>query len=242
MILTMFKKVILSILLILSASRSLLAADADINIPVGLAQSLFNEVTEELGLAIAYIPLAPAENLGIIGFDVGLEVTAVDIDEDLFKNAQVIADPPSLLPFPKLHIQKGLPFRIDIGAVYSKAPNSNISMAGGEIKYAILTGTAVTPALAIRGSYTRLFGVTGLDLETFGADLSVSKGFLFLTPYGGVGQIWIKADSDIINLEQTTSKTRGFVGLKAAILPFSIVGEYDISEVPSYNLRLNISF
>lgn len=238
----MFKKIILSALFILLASSRLSAADVDIKIPPGLAQSQFNDVTKELGLAIAYIALAPAENLGIIGLDMGLELTAVDIDEDLFKDANVITKPPSLIPFPKIHIQKGLPFGIDIGGIYSKVPSSNISMAGGEIKYAILTGTAVTPALAIRGSYTRLFGVSGLDLETFGADLSISKGFLFLTPYAGVGQIWIKANSDIANLKQTTNKTRGFIGLKAAILPFSIVGEYDISEVPSYNLRLNISF
>lgn len=238
----MLKKVIIAVSIILSVSGSLFAADADIKIPAGLGQSQFNDVTKELGLAIAYVPLAPAENLGIIGFDMGVELTAVDIDQDLFKKTKVIADPPSLIPFPKLHLQKGLPFGIDIGAIYSKVPTSNISIAGGEIKYAILTGTAVTPALAIRGSYTRLLGVSDLDLETFGADLSISKGFLFLTPYAGIGQVWIKANSDIVNLEQNTSKTRGFIGLKAAILPFSIVGEYDISEVPSYNLRLNISF
>lgn len=237
----MIKKIILSLLFILFSSGPLLAADADISIPQGFPQSTFREVTEELGLAIAYVPLAPAENLGITGFDLGVEVTAVNIDEDLFRD--VMSDPPGTLVFPKLHIQKGIPFGIDLGAIYSKVPNSDISLAGGEVKWAILTGTAATPALAIRGSYTRLLGVSDLDLETFGADLSVSKGFFFLTPYAGVGQIWIMAESNIASLEkETSSKTRGFIGLKASLLPFSIVGEYDISEVSSFNLRLNISF
>ncbi len=237
----MINKIIFSLLLILLASGHLLAADADINIPAGLPQSTFREVTEELGLAIAYVPLAPAENLGITGFDLGIEFTAVNIDEVLFRD--VMNDPPGTLVFPKLHIQKGLPFGIDLGAIYSKVPNSDISLAGGEVKWAILTGTAATPAVAIRGSYTRLMGVSDLDLQTFGADLSVSKGIFFLTPYAGVGQIWIRANSDIAGLEkESSSKTRGFIGLKASLLPFSVVGEYDISEVSSFNLRLNISF
>ena len=239
----MTKKIIpLSLLiLLLLTSGHLLAADVNINIPPGLPQSTFKEITEELGLAIAYVPLSPAENLGITGIDVGIEFTAVDIDEDLFRG--VMSDPPGQLVIPKIHVQKGLPFGIDLGAIYSKVPSSDISLAGGEIKWAILTGTAATPALAIRGSYTRLIGVSDLDLETFGADLSVSKGILFMTPYAGVGQIWIRANSNITGLDKESStKTRGFIGLKASLLPFSVVGEYDISEVPSFSLRLNISF
>jgi hypothetical protein len=239
----MTKKIIpLSLLiLLLLTSGHLLAADANINISPGLPQSTFREVTEELGIAIAYVPLAPAENLGITGIDVGVEFTAVDIDEDLFRG--VMSDPPGQLVIPKIHVQKGLPFGIDLGAIYSKVPNSDISMAGGEVKWAILTGTAATPALAIRGSYTRLIGVSDLDLETFGADLSVSKGVFFLTPYAGVGQIWIRANSNTTGLDKESStKTRGFIGLKASLLPFSVVGEYDIAEVSSFSLRLNISF
>ena len=237
----MIKKIILSLLLLLFTSGRLLAADADIKIQPGLLQSKFKEITEELGLAITYVPLSPAENLGITGIDVGVEFTAVDIDEDLFRG--VMSDPPGQLVFPKIHIQKGLPFGIDLGAIYSKVPNSDISLAGGEVKWAILTGTAATPALAIRGSYTRLIGVSDLDLETFGADLSVSKGIFFLTPYAGVGQIWIRANSNTAGLnKESSNKTRGFIGLKASLLPFSVVGEYDISEVSSFSLRLNISF
>ncbi len=239
----MIKKIIPSLLLIfLFTSGHLLAADANLNIPLGIGQPQFNAVTEELGLSVAYVPLAPAENLGIIGFDLGAELTTVDIDEELFKRAGVSSNPPGFLVFPKLHLQKGLPFGIDFGAIYSRVPNSNISLAGAEIKWAILTGTAATPALALRASYTRLIGISSLDLETFGADLSISKGVLFFTPYAGIGQVWIKASSDLVGLEDTASKTRGFVGLKASLLPFSIVGEYDISDVPSYSLRLNISF
>ncbi|MBI5746149.1 MAG: hypothetical protein HZA13_04010 [Nitrospirae bacterium] len=239
----MIKKIIpslLSLILLLLTSGYLFAADANINIPLGIGQSEFNTVTEELGLSVAYVPLAPAENLGITGIDVGVEFTAVDIDEDLFRG--VMSDPPGQLVFPRLHIQKGLPFGIDLGAIYSRVPNSNISLAGGEIKWAILTGTAATPALALRASYTRLIGISSLDLETFGADLSISKGILFLTPYAGIGQVLIKASSDLVGLEDTASKTRGFLGLKASLLPLSIVGEYDISEVSSFSLRLNISF
>ena len=35
------------------------------------------------------------------------------------------------------------------------------------------------PAVALRGSYTKLLGVSDMDLNTYGLDLSASKGIAF---------------------------------------------------------------
>ena len=222
------------------------AAKYDIAIPSTTAylQGQFHDLSEQLGLAIAYRALAPAEPLGLLGFDVGVEITASKIDRnESFWTKVMPSTPPGYLPFPKLHAQKGLPFGIDVGLVYTKLPSSNIGMVGGEIKWAILKGTLATPALAIRGSYTTLTGVDQLDLSTYGADVSVSKGIAFVTPYLGVGQVWIKSSTDAVPLQdESISATRTFVGAKLSLLLLSFAAEVDFSKVPSYSFRAGLSF
>ncbi len=171
----------------------------------------------------------------------------MDEDASFLKDATADSDPPSFFLFPRLHAQKGLPFGIDVGVVYAKVQQSNIGLIGGEIKWALLKGTVATPALAIRGSYTSLTGVGDLDLETYGVDVSASKGFAFLTPYVGVGLVRIHSEvtdpvlAGFLTKEELT-EVKGFAGLKVKLLLLSLVGEVEISEVPSYTFRLNFSF
>ncbi len=220
------------------------AAKYDITIPTTYLQSQFHDISEQLGLAIAYLPLAPAEPLGILGFDLGVEITASKIDRnESFWTQLMPSTPPGYLPFPKLHVQKGLPFGLDVGLVYTKLPSSNIGMVGGELKWAILKGTLATPALAVRGSYTTLTGVDTLDLSTYGADVSVSKGIAFITPYLGVGEVWIKSSTSAVPLQdESVSAMRTFVGVKFSLLVLSFAAEADFSKVPSYSFRASLSF
>jgi len=227
------------------------AAKYDISVPDGvLTQANFKDLSEQLGLVLAYHPLAPAEPLGLLGFDIGIEITASDIDENESFWTDVTSDIPSYLTLPKLHAQKGLPFGIDVGLVYSQVPSSNIGMWGAEMKWAILKGTLATPALAIRGSYTTLFGVDNLNVSTYGADLSISKGFGPFTPYAGIGQIATKASSDATSADpgnpqlqdESISATHGFIGAKLSFLMLSFVAEADFAAIPTYGLRLNLSF
>lgn len=230
-------------LLILFFPSTPTAASTDIKLPEEFSQSDFEDLSRQIGIAISYAPLAPAEPLGILGFDVGMEVTAVDIEQDeAFWTDAVDETPPSYLVIPKIHAQKGLPFGFDVGLEYAKAPGTNIGFIGGELKWAFIKGGMAIPSVALRGSYTQLLGVDDFDLITYGADLSISKGFAFLTPYAGVGQIWISSESDIGSLDkENLSLTKGFIGLKVTIFVFSFVAEADFAEVPLYHLRANLS-
>jgi hypothetical protein len=222
-----------------------LAADFDIDLTSLLGQDEFKDFSEEAGLALSYFPLSPAESLGVLGFDIGAEVTAANIREDRSYWTKITEDAPSQIILPKLHVQKGLPFGFDIGAVYSKVPQSNVSMVGGELKWAFISGNAVWPAVAIRGSYTRLLGVDDLDLETIGADLSISKSLAFVTPYAGIGQVWIKSKEkdQTLDLEkESLSLTKGFIGVKISLLIVNFVAEADFSKIPLYSGRINIGF
>ncbi|MDD5435818.1 MAG: hypothetical protein PH343_10360, partial [Nitrospira sp.] len=61
-----------------------------------IAQGQFKDLSKEIGLAISYVPLAPAAPLGIHGFDIGAEVTGVKINADktFWKLAVSDATPP----------------------------------------------------------------------------------------------------------------------------------------------------
>ena len=154
----------------------------------------FKLLSEDLGAALSYKALAPAEPMGILGFDVGVEVTATK-----FANSGVMdlamGGAPSYLPLLKVHAHKGLPFGIDVGAMLSQVPGSNIELFGAELRYALMEGGMLTPAVAIRATMSTLTGVDQLDLDTQGLELTISKGFAVLTPYAGVGKIKVKTEA-----------------------------------------------
>ncbi len=173
-----------------------------------LGQGDFNALSEDLSSALSYKAVAPAAPLGVTGFDLGLELT----ETNMAKSSQLWSSitggsTVSNLLIPKVHFTKGLPFGIDVGLAYSKVPNSNISLIGGELKWAVLDGGMATPAVAIRGAFTKLGGVDQLSFNTKSLDVSVSKGFLMFTPYAGVGKVWASSTANV------ASVAPGFTGM-----------------------------
>ncbi len=245
----------LIIVLAFGAAAPARAVGNDIQLSGTLTREDFRSLTRQLGFGASYFPLAPAAPLGLLGFDAGVEATAVRISQSssFWQRAVSDSNPPSYLVIPRLHVQKGLPFNLDIGASYAAVPSSDITLIGGEIKWAILEGGAVAPAVAVRISGTKLFGGSQVNLETYSADLSISKGFLFLVPYAGIGQLLVNSRTDSAairaanlggDFRETQNLTKGFVGLKIAppVIPFSLVAEADFSTVTAYSIRANFSF
>lgn len=229
------------------------AADISFNAAsvAGFGKNEFKDLTKEAGAALGYRNMAPAAPLGITGFDIGGEASAVSIDKNSSQwSAAFGNDAPSYLIIPKIRARKGLPFGIDIGAMYSYVPNSNIKLYGAEISQSILDGTMATPAIGIRGTYTKLAGVNDLSLQTFGFDASISKGFLFITPYAGAGMLWVNSEAkgNLKTLAPTLGKEnasvrRVFGGLKLSPLPLlSITAEAEYAVRPIYSLKAAVSF
>src|SRR2546422_9742914 len=183
---------------LMSAAATVRAAGNDIQLSGTLTREDFRSLTRQLGFAASYFPLAPAAPLGILGLDAGVEATSVKIakNSSFWQRAFRDGNPPSYLAIPRLHVQKGLPFDLDIGASYTSVPSTNISIIGGEIKWAILEGGAAMPAVALRISGTKLFGGSKGHMETYSADLSISKGVLFLGPYAGAGQVLVNSPTN----------------------------------------------
>ena len=190
------------------------ASDATVDMNNISTQSVFGDLVKDLGAAVNYKSISPAEPLGITGFDFGFEISGTSVERKKSFDTAVGGSAPSTLYVPKLHIHKGLPMGFDVGAFYSSVPTSNINILGGELKYAIMEGSTVMPALAVRGTYSRLSGVSKLDLNSAGLELSISKGFAMFTPYAGIGAVRYQGDSSVSGISQERiSETKYFLGL-----------------------------
>lgn len=251
----MKKCLVITICLILfTAGRA--SANADISFIRGISQDAFKSFTREAGSALSYKNVAPANPLGITGFDIAAEVMAVDVRKNTeYWQAATGGKVPSLYLIPKLRVRKGLPFGIDVGAMYSRVPDSNIQLFGAEVSKAILDGTAATPALGVRATYTKLTNVDDFDLQTVGLDATISKGFVIVTPYIGGGAVWIdgKAKGNLQRLstaltgvplkEEKFWQERFFGGVKITPLPLvSVTAEVEYSDRPTYSLKAAFGF
>ena len=192
------------------------------------AQTLFRNLSEDLGSALSYKPITPAAPLGVIGFDIGIEVTQTDMEKSSQAWVTTTGSSVSSLYVPKLHVAKGLPLNLDIAAFISKIPSTNISLYGGELRYAIVEGGIAMPAVAIRGSYTKLSGVSQLALDTTGLDVSISKGFAMFSPYAGVGQVWVSSTASVTGLAaENFSQGKVFAGANLNLGVTNVAMEYD---------------
>lgn len=221
-------------------------ANDDLDSIFALNQSQFRLLAEDLGAALSYKPLTPAEPLGLVlGLDMGIEVTATQIENKAELDIATSGDAPSTLIVPKLHVHKGLPFGFDVGALYSQVPDTNITLWGAELRYAIVDGSTVMPAIGLRASFTTLEGVDQLDLETRSLDISVSKGFAIFTPYIGIGTVWITATPQNIPTltEEDFKETKVFGGLNINLAILNLALEADTTgEALSYGAKVGLRF
>ncbi|MEE9542995.1 MAG: DUF6588 family protein [Thermodesulfobacteriota bacterium] len=234
------------ITLIFAGSANAGKLDIDIGLLAG-QQDLFKSLSKELGSGASYKATNPAGALagGLkpIAFDLGLEVSFIDIDDGSAYWALAAPDAPSLVPVPKLHAIVGLPMGIDIGAIYSRVPNSSISLIGFSGKYTVIKDSITLPAVAVRGTYTKVTGIDDLDFSTKSIDVSVSKKLTVFTPYAGVGQVWVDSEPSVVGLvDESFSETKYFVGAKLKLALVAITGEAEFAEVSTYTVKLSAGF
>jgi len=201
----------------------------NIDIPAGYGQGQFKDLTRD-------------------GFDVSAQTSFIDIDDNSSYWSAVTDDAPGYITYPSVRVRKGLPFGIDIGAMYTYIADTDIQVYGAELSKAILEGSAATPALGVRATYSRLSGIDDMSLQTAGVDASISKGILIFTPYAGVGMLWIdgKYDGNTLGVsldQESFWQSRGFVGLKITPIPLvSVTAEAEYAARPIYSLKVGVNF
>lgn len=212
-----------------------------------LTQTQFKDLSLDLAAASGYKSVSAAAGLGVIGFDVGLAVTATKIGHSSAWTAAMSnsSDVPTVLYVPKLYIRKGLPLGIDVGAHYFSVPSTNIESWGGEISYEVIDGGVVKPSVGVGLTYARLFIDNDLDLATKGIEAKISKGFVFITPYAGIGRQWSestpKGTAASVLSKETFSDNRYFIGLTLNPGFIQLAIEHDsVGGVTSNSLKLGM--
>jgi len=228
----------------------LTAEAADLNKINTLTQTDFRLLSEDLGAALSYKGLVPAESLGITGFDIGVAATGTSLQHrDILAKAANGSTVPKTLPVTTVRVVKGLPFNIDIGAAVGTVPGTDLRVSGAELRWAILPGSTLMPAIALRGGVSYASGVDQLKLRTTSLDLSISKGFLMFTPYAGVGIVKVSSKYDGNNVDsqpmakESFDESKVFAGVNLNLGLVNIAVEGDkTGDASSYGLKLGFRF
>lgn len=219
------------------------AAAADSISSQQASQGLYNDLVNELGTALNYKAFSPTNPLNTDGVEIDFGFTSnsqYQYKDDLRDTS---ADESSdSLYIPKVRIQKGLTPDLNVGAFYGTGEGNTIEEYGGELSYAIWNDRPAIPALAVRGSYAQLSSEDDIDLTAAGLEFSISKGFSALTPYGGVGAVWIDGRSS--NLEYDTSTiAKYFLGLNLNFGSVNFAAEADrTGENTSATAKVGVKF
>ena len=230
--------------LLLAAALPALAGNID-NLQT-LSQTEFRSLTEDLGAALSYKPLVPTQPLGFPGFDVSVAATSTHLKHaDLLQRATGSSDSYSSVVVPSVRASIGMPLNLDASVMYSAVPKTGAKLVGGALAWAFVPDDKALPAVGLRGSYTTTMGIDQLDFSTAGLDISLSKGFGFITPYAGGGRVWISADPQSTTGLHSESLwlNKGFAGLsfKLTVVHFDL--EWDrTGAANSYGAKLGLRF
>ena len=224
----MFSKKVFQILTtsILCSASALATAGTDFTQLKTLSQSEFGRLANDFTSAASYKGITPAAATGITGFDIGAELSFTQLaNKAVWKKAG--ADVSTLI-VPRLHVHKGLPFNIDIGASLSAVPDSDIKLMGLEARYSLLEGNVAFPAIAIRGAYSKLSGISQLGFDSTSVEVLMSKGFVMFTPYIGAGRVWGNVTPNVNGLRKVSpTANKLFAGLNANFGLMNLAAEVD---------------
>ena len=145
---------------------------------------------DHFSLAAYPFPRHSAKPLGTLGFDIWADVVVAPDFEDEVRTAVDGDLPGGYLGIYRIGARKGLPFGLDVGASWGQAVDGEIDLISGELSWALLEGGVATPALGLRATGSFTSGSDAYDLEQYGLEAELSKGFAVLTPFVGAGIVW----------------------------------------------------
>ncbi len=181
-----------------------------------MANRRFRYLANELTMALAPRPLAPAETLGLDGFEISIGSTITQISGDagywkgqpgmpIFEGVANDGGQPEIFWTPTAHLRKGLPLSMEIGIQGSYRAWSEMFMLGAEYKICWHESFwRWAPAFSTRIAFSRLFGSSQLSIIAGEVDALASLpiglgGMLQVTPYVGYGQLFAHIDSMVID-------------------------------------------
>lgn len=228
----------------LALSISTSAVAGDINRVDRLNQGQFLALSRDLGSALAYRTVSPSISIGIAGFDIGAELSVIQLNRrETYANASSDSIS-STLVLPKVHVHKGLPGDFDVGAYVAGASGTNVRVYGGHVGYSIVREGFFAPYIGARFMFTRETGIGQVDINSIGTELLASKKLAFVTPYVGASIFRTSSTPNVSGLRsESFTRPRAFAGINAS-LPFgSITVEADrLDGVTAVSTKYGIRF
>ena len=222
----------------------------------GMADSLIQTVA----IGGDYRDYMPATSLGMtLGLDIGINLVAFGPPSDFQTAFSTVTGQtlPSLIPFPRLSIHKGLPQGIDLGFSYfgytDPAGQYSINSYGGSVKWAFIPGGVASPTVAAKIS-ANYNGFGFINTHTYKLDVIASKNLYIIDPYVGMGlEMWngsldfpVSVGPLPINVSGTSSGTNPhfYGGLVLKLLVLKLTGEMDYSTagVTTYGGKVSLGF
>ena len=214
----------------------------------GATQEDFQAFHSRFSSGAYFYPRHGAAPLGLIGFEVYADATYDEgFDDEPFNDTAIDGDlTGGFLSIARVGARKGLPGGVDLGVSYGRALGGDVKLVSAEIQYAILKGGLVKPALSLRVTGSRSLESEAYDLDQYGAEVLLSKGFAVLTPYVGAGLVYSKGTLDRGSLLPgfEEEETRGviYAGLTLNLLLPKITVEIEKAEEIQGAVRVGIGF
>lgn len=208
----------------------------------------FQDFHSRFSAASYFYPRHGAAPLGLIGFEVYADATYDEgFDDEPFNDTAIDGDlTGGFLSVARVGLRKGLPGGIDLGVSYGRALGGDVKLASAEIQYAILKGGLVKPSLSVRVTGTRALDSDTYDLDQYGAEVLLSKGFTVLTPYVGAGLVRSEGTLDrgelLPGFQEKETRTVLYGGVTLNLLLPKITVEIEKAEVIQGAVRVGIGF
>ena len=220
----------------------------------GITQEQFSRFSRVVAQGIYATPVQPAGSSGLLRFDVGIAVTAIDIDtaEEYWRLAvgeEFDYEFGSYVGVPRLVVMKGLGAATVSGS-YAKIADSDITILGGALDVPIIDGGLIRPTLALRGTYSQLRGVDDYQQTVYGLEAFLGKGFGPITLYGAWGRMRNDATANIpsfgsaapVTLTDESDIDRMTVGARLSLGIPKLVVEGTQAEERSYSAKISVGF
>ncbi len=228
--------------------------DCAFQLDAALTPSAWRQFTREAGLVMYFRPLRDAAPMGARNFEISLVRSVVGIDDHDAAWNDTFVHPDSThwlfdgsgLPVPGLSARAGITDRLDVGAYFTKNPNSNYGFVGGQVQYNVAQQAMLGVDASARASLVTLFGPADLDVTVYGLDLVASRRFpltarISVAPYAGVSGYLSRAHETSALVSLDDEQAIGVHALAGVVAQFSILRlafEYDAASVQSRTFRI----
>jgi len=192
----------------------------------------YETVVRQLAAGIANQPIAPADTLGLHGFDVSMVNTWAFISArgddvlspDPWERTHSEEEPTRVMWRPGIQLRKGLPLSLEAGANWSWIAFSRQTAIGGFGRWSVFEGWKKAPDFGFQLGYTGYVGNEELELGVLDGNMSIGYTFPFgylkgvnqasVAPFGGVGFLKANAVPRLSKAEQQDLNIGAVSGFK----------------------------